>query len=927
MTNSPNSFDRLISLALALTGLTNWGGLPAASPDRGTEVNRGSVATSTVAAGRQPAPAAARAGAATRFRLPLAFEVNRGQTEPQVRFLARGRGYTLFLTATEAVLALRDGRRLRLELVGTHPGARLEGVQELPGKVNYFIGGDPSKWLANISTYAQVTLKDAYPGIDVVYRTGPEGLEYDLVVAPGADPGLIRTAVSGADRLETDAAGDLLMVTAPHPVRLRKPLVYQQIGGQRVLVEGGFKLLDQSAFTFELGRYDRDRTLVIDPSVVYSTYLGGNRAEDAAGIAVDAAGNAYVTGSIWLADQGRSMDVFVAKLNPVGTTLAYLTYLGGNGYDKAVAIRVDSGGSAYVAGWTEQGGIPPLDQFPTTPGAFQREGRGASDAFVVKLHPAGSALAYSTLLGGTDQSEFVTGLGVNASGSAYVSGITDANDFPTTAGAYQQARRGQRDVFVARLNATGTLLDHSTYLGGSDMDNWSEGDGDLTLDAAGNVYVTGSTVSGDFPTSPGAYQRTYSGDVDAFLAKLSPSLSTLAYSTYLGGAGGDAGAGIAVDSAGNAYVTGSANFGFPTTSGAFASCVGGDNAFVVKMNPAGTAPAYATCLAGATWGTSIAVDASGRAHVTGYTTLYTPLPLPATPDAFQGSPGGGFDGFLVKLNPAGSTLVYSTYLGGGQRDEATAVALAPSGDAFVTGTTWSTNFPVTPGVIQGAFGGDRDVFAARIPLGGPPSNRPPVAVAGASQTVECASPGGTPVTLNGSASYDPDGDPLTFEWKNSANTVIGNTAVINLTLAKGAYTFTLTVSDGKGGTASAAVGIVVRDTVAPQLSFTLSPNVLRPPNHRLVAVTADVRVSDSCDPAPRVVLVSITSNEPDNGPDDGDTYNDIQGANPGSDDRSFSLRAERSGTGTGRIYTVSYRALDASGNTRDATGQVTVPLK
>ncbi len=734
----------------------------------------------TVGKPELPAPRAARqADAVTRIRLsegygrlPLSFEANHGQTNARVKFLSRGPGYSLFLTSTDAVFALRQGsgtggegrgergegpRRIdpqsqvpnpqslsvvRMKVIGANSRPRITGLQELPGKVNYFKGNDPTKWRTNISTYAKVEYRDVYPGVNLVYYGNNRQLEYDFVVAPGADPTAIKIAFEGADKIETNTQGDLVLRIAGGELRFHKPLVYQEVAGIRHYLAGDYVLNPQSAIPhskfrnphspvvgFHVAAYDATKLLVIDPVLSYSTYLGGNSGDSGLGIAVDTAGNAYVTGYTGSPDYpvtsgsfNQSLigfDAFVTKLNPEGSALVYSTYLGGHTFNEATAIAVDSRGNVYVAGDTTS-----LD-YPITPGAFQPTyGGGGSDAFVTKLDPTGSALVYSTYLGGTGV-DFGRGIAVDATGSAYVTGYTNYPGFPTTAGAFQRNFGGIDDAFVTKVNPAGSALIYSTYLGGSSTDI---GTG-VAVDAAGDAYVTGGTTSYDFPTTPGVFQSGYGGGVyyDAFVTKLNSEGSGLIYSTYLGGGGGEWAAGIAVDAAGNAHVTG-ASFSpdFPTTPGAFQVALGSvtcygylcPDAFVTKLNPEGSALVYSTYLGGINQdnGYGIAVDAAGNAYVTGTTSSPD---YPITPGAFKLSSGIGFDTFVTKLNPEGSALVYSTYLGGNIFDVGSATAVDVAGNAYVAGSTSSLDYITTPGAFQQASSGNSDVFVTKIPAHSP----------------------------------------------------------------------------------------------------------------------------------------------------------------------------------------------------------------
>jgi hypothetical protein len=394
------------------------------------------------------------------------------------------------------------------------------------------------------------------------------------------------------------------------------------------------------------------------------------------------------------------VDAFVTKLNPAGSGLLYSTYLGGSDYDQALGIAVDVAGDAYVTGYTFS------RNFPITAGAFQTTNPGTSYAFVTKLNPTGSGLLYSTYLGG--EATFANAIAVDDAGDAYVTGRTYAN-FPTTVGAFQTTTQGSYDAFVTKLNPTGSGLLYSTYLGGTDYD---VGNG-IAVNAAGDAYVTGTTYSTDFPITAAAFQPT--GSYDAFVTKLNPEGSGLLYSTYLGGSSYDYGNGIAADAAGNAYVTGyTYSPDFPTTAGAFQTTYHGSyDAFVSKLNPAGTGLFYSTYLGGSNTdaGQGIAVDAAGDAYVTGYTASTN---FPTTAEAFQTTNQSSYDAFVTKLNPAGSDVLYSTYLGGSGNDFGYGIAVDAAGAAYVAGVTNSTNFPTTLGAFQTTNQGSYDAFVTKL---------------------------------------------------------------------------------------------------------------------------------------------------------------------------------------------------------------------
>jgi uncharacterized protein (TIGR03437 family) len=497
----------------------------------------------------------------------------------------------------------------------------------------------------------------------------------------------------------------------------------------------------------EIAAYDVSIPLVIDPVLIYSTYLGGSATDSGNAIAVDSLGNAYVTGStaslnfptvtpLQVAGGAPDADAFVSKLNASGTALLYSTYLGGGNDDQGNGIAVDASGNAYVTGWTLS------TNFPTTAGAVQTTSGGANDAFVTKLNSTGTAIAYSTYLGGNGN-DVANGIAVDSSGSAYVTGITNSSNFPTTSGAFQTAFGGgstpasNGDAFVTKLNTTGTAFSYSTYLGGNGLDYGNA----IALDSSGNAYVTGSTLSTNFPTTTGALQTAFGGASstsaslgDAFVTKLNSAGAAVMYSTYLGGNGGDAGTGIAVDSSGNAYVAGSTqSTNFPSVNPFQAALAGSQNAFISKVNSTGSALAYSTYLGGtgADQANSIALDSSGNAYVTGATSSTN---FPLTSGAFQiNFAGGSNDAFVANLAAAGSGLLYSTYLGGSGDDRGLGIAVDASGNAYVTGNTSSSNLPVIS-PIQASLGGGIDAFVAKIgatnPLPTLTSLSPASAVAG-----------------------------------------------------------------------------------------------------------------------------------------------------------------------------------------------------
>jgi len=492
---------------------------------------------------------------------------------------------------------------VRLHLAGANPHPQVVGLDRLPGVSNYFIGRDQRHWRTNVPAYARVAYRNIYLGVDLVYYGNQGRLEYDLVIAPGATPQTIRLAVAGARHMQIDGAGNIALRLAAGDLRQIKPMIYQQVNGARHVITGHYVALVDHTIGFQIGFYDRHRPLIIDPSLVYSTYLGGSGDDVGTSIAVDAAGAAYVTGSTYSSDfpttpgafSSTHAEAFVTKLSASGAALVYSTYFGGSGGDRANGIAVDGTGATYITGETFSTDLPTRNALQPGYGGAESypctdEGNGShhGDAFVAKLSPAGDALIYSTYLGGSGGDEG-QGIAVDGGDNAYVTGSTNGklvngtpatDNFPTTPSALQTAfggdgglittnhktgECGPGDAFVSKLNPTGNSLIYSTYLGGSGAD---DGTG-IAVDGSGDAYVTGATLSNNFPTTPGTLRPSKIGGENAFVSKLNPTGTALVYSTYLGGGFIDFGSGIAVDGSGDAYVTGATlSNNFPTTPGA-----------------------------------------------------------------------------------------------------------------------------------------------------------------------------------------------------------------------------------------------------------------------------------------------------------------------------------------------------------------------
>lgn len=678
---------------------------------------------------------------------------------------------------------------VRLKLVNADPHATVAGIGKLPGKSNYLIGKDRQRWLTGVPSYAQVQYRDIYPGVELVYHSAPARpaqLEEDFVVEPGADPGSIKLNIQGADRVALNRHGDLLISVAGHELRFCKPLVYQEDAetgsvapaahvGKHVII-GRYQLGTDGNVSFKVAAYDKGKALIIDPVLSYSTYLGGTSTDAGFRVAVDPAGYTYVAGitsstdfplTAGTVDQTLGptscttqvssiyipcVDAFVTKLSPDGKTLVYSTFLGGSRADGPMDMVVDRSGNVFLTGFTSS------SDFPITSGTVQTTHQGESDAFVSELNSTGTALIYSTYIGGS-KDDVATSIAPmpDFSGNVFITGFTFSSDFPATTGSAQPAEAGGSctvnhtyftqtftcpDAFVAELNSTGTALMYATYLGGSSYDVATS----ITVDNNDeSAYVTGATTSTDFPTTTGAYQSTNSGGscgpstathpcVRAFVTKVNPTGTAFSFSTYFGGNGDTLGTAISVGSSNIAYVAGITNSTDLQTTGqsyAVGTCGTTTNsfdcpdAFVANFDSTGSFLIYMTYLGGTSYdlATDISIDGVGHAYVVGGTSS---IDFPVTASAVQSSFGGGscstkingttFDfycpnAFLTVLNGTGSP-VFSSYLGGAGGDIAFGVAQA-SGNAYLAGTTISADFPVANAEQSGLAGGS-DAFVAEI---------------------------------------------------------------------------------------------------------------------------------------------------------------------------------------------------------------------
>jgi hypothetical protein len=669
--------------------------------------------------------------------VPLAFIENKGQVDSQAAFYMATGSQTLWLTSEGIVFdllrvnpvpatrrALPERLVVRQQLIGARADLVIEGQRGQQGIYNYLVGENRSKWHTGVRSYAEVLYRNVYDGIDLKLYAKGRDLEQEFIVHPGADPNQIRVGYEGIRSLAIASDGSAVIETDFGEMRESPPHLYQTIGNRKVIVEGRFELVDEATYGFGIGAYDPTQTLVIDPTVIYSTYLGGSGEELGYAIAVDGAGHAYVAGATASIDfpveealqdsRGPggtfgSFDGFVTKLNSSGDGLVYSTYFGGNNQDETRGVAVDQFGNVHLVGLTHSTDLPKVNAIHDKIGAD-------ADAFVAKLNASGSGLIYSTYLGGGGR-DFATAVAVDSIGNAYVTGsIYSSPDFPTTPGAFQVTYGGGTgflggDAFVTKLAPTGLLV-YSTYLGRSSDEVATA----IAVDGAGRAHVTGVHKEGDFPITAGAFQTVPGsfGLSEAFVTKFNPSGSGLEYSTFLGGNGFDNGNGIAVDNAGHAYVTGvTSSTNFPTANPFQPMNGGADDVFVTKLSTSGTALIFSTYLGGdaADLASAIDVDGFGEAYVAGQTWS---TDFPAV-DPFQPRGFGLPDAFVAKLSSLGSSLVYSSHLGGTQgASRALGIGIDAVGNAFLTGVTSAPDFTTTLFAFDRGFNGAGDVFVTKL---------------------------------------------------------------------------------------------------------------------------------------------------------------------------------------------------------------------
>jgi len=780
----------------------------------------------------------------------------------------------MFLTDTESVLVLAAGEStrpsrpaLRIRWIGGEAHPKISGSKQLPGRSNYYRGHDLTAWQTDVPQYSQVEYEGVYTGVDLRYYGTQDGhLEHDFVVAPGARPEVITLGFSGAKELRLDRDGNLV-VSLPgrshrSAVTLQKPLIYQVDGGQRRAISGGYTVRTSDTIAFRVGDYDRTLPLIIDPvlAVSYSTFLGGSGNDQAVAIAVDGAGYSYVTGYttsinfpiVNAAQAGRSGsdDHFVFKLSPDGSSLIYATYLGGSVAEgvNAGAIAVDASGNAYVAGTTRS------PDFPTTSGAFQTalnnpgQGFNSLDGYVTKLNPSG-ALVYSTFVGGT-RYDGIAAIDVDTSGNAYIAGDTLSYDFPTV-NAIKPSPLTTADGFVAKLNASGSALVYSTLLGGNTGPSPNDTPQGIAVDSAGNAYVTGMTGSPDFPTVNAA-QATLDPTLcatntrcgDAFVTKINAAGTAFVYSTFLGGSAQDRGVDVAVDATGAAYIVGDTrSTNFPTLNPLQSANGGSDDAFVAKLSASG-ALVYSTYLGGSNSegtgfentsivGFGIAVDGDGNAYVAGATSSPNfPAVDALRPFAYTNAANAQL--FVSKLNPAGSALVYSTPLNQPREiSRLVDIGIDASRSAYVA-AAGKDGFPLV-NALQPVFGGgtyDAVVVKLSVVDTTPPTVVSTSPVSGA-LNVDVA----TSVTAALSESLSPSSvTSTTFELRDGAGVLVSasvsyqdsnhTATLVPASNLHGQTTYTATL---KGGTTGSRITDAAGNALANNYSWTFTTIVVNAP--------------------------------------------------------------------------------------------------
>ncbi len=833
-----------------------------------------------------PAPIPAAIG-----NRPLCFEANPDQAANPALFITRGCNYQFSLSPAEVQIALGksgvEPAKVRMNFIGANLGAQMSGDTELPGKINYLIGSDSAQWRTGVATFGRVRVGRLYPGVNLVYYGNQQQLEYDFTVAPGADPDAIKIRFDGVDQISVGARGELILAVGRGEILQPAPVIYQTVDGTRKTIGGGYRLIDAHTVAFTIGKYDPGLPLVIDPILSFSTYFGGASSETAWAVAVDTNGLIYIAGQTLSQQfsfppgvfqtnyQGGSQvgDAFVAKFDNQGSNLIYLTYLGGSADDAAYSIAVDGKGNAYIAGATESANFPVRNGISTNIGgtANPRLGLYPADAFVAEFDSSGSNLVYSTYLGGVG-TDAAYGIALDSSNDAYVTGFTYSTNFPTTPNAFQKTLAVinwayqayyNANAFVAEIGAGGTNLVYSSYFGGT---NFDQGEG-IAVDNSNYVYVTGFTASTNFPNT-NAFRQYLNGATnltsanDAFVAKFAPACTSLVYSTFLGGTNNDVANHIAVDGAGNAYVTGwtvSTNFpntvtnvaglynGLTNSIGFFSPLI--TNAFLTQITWTGTNAAigYSAVFGGTNFGGDVgygvALDPSGNVFVVGASST-TNFPAVNTPGFFGATNAGGSDVFVIAFNTNCTAILYSGYLGGSGNDYGYGIAADSLTNVYIVGATSSPNFPLF-NAGQTNLNGPSDAFLAKIGW----TVLPPVIT---TQPTNQAAAAGSTVTFVLTATGTP---PLIYQWQ------LNGTNLVNGGSISGATSATLTLSNAQTTNSGNYLAIVtnfagsVTSSVAVLTVTNVLPSITTQPTNQTIGVgsTAVFRVSGTDGTAPELL--------------------------------------------------------------------------